>query len=512
MQFKRPVILCILDGWGYRAEEDYNAVKIGHTPNWDRLVETELTNQIYTFGAHVGLPDGQMGNSEVGHMNIGAGRIVMQDLPRISNEAKNDKFRENKAYKALVEQTKKSGGNCHVYIMLSKGGVHNHMEHGIKLVQDLSNDGISVVVHGITDGRDVAPKSGEASAKEFEEAIKDLNNVSLGSLVGRYYAMDRDNRWERVSQAYFAATKGEAEYKADNFSSAIAAGYARGETDEFVKATVIGDYKGMKDGDSLAFTNFRADRAREILRALLLDNFNGFDRGHQFKFAAKLGFVEYSDDLAPYMDTMFYPEELNNILAEVISNEGLKQYHSAETEKYPHVTFFFNGGREEPYDGEDRFLVPSPKVATYDLQPEMSAHEVCDGLIEAIEGKKYDFIVVNFANGDMVGHTGVLEAAVKAVEAVDVCLGRIDEAIRKTDAVALITADHGNAEEMWDYTTNGPHTAHTTNMVNGILVNAPSCVTGLKDGKLGDIAPTLLRLLGIDQPTEMTGESMLLTK
>ncbi|MFV0431461.1 MAG: 2,3-bisphosphoglycerate-independent phosphoglycerate mutase [Alphaproteobacteria bacterium] len=512
MQIERPVILCILDGWGYRKEEDYNAVKLGKTPNWDRLVANELTNQLYTFGAHVGLPDGQMGNSEVGHMNIGAGRIVMQDLPRITKEADGGKFLENKAYKNLVEKTKASGGACHVFIMLSNGGVHNHMMHGIKLVQHLSEDDIPVVIHGITDGRDVPPKSGENFAKTFEDAIKDFKNVTLGSVVGRYFAMDRDNRWERVSQAYFVSAQGKAEFTASSISEAINAAYERGETDEFIQATTIGSFGGIKDGDSLAFTNFRADRAREILRAYLLNDFDGFERGHQIKFSAKLGFVEYSDDLAPLMDTMFYPVELENILAEIISNKGLKQYHTAETEKYPHVTFFFNGGREQPYEGEDRFLVPSPKVKTYDLKPEMSALEVCDGLIKAIESKEYAFIVVNFANGDMVGHTGVLEAAIKAVETVDQCLGRIDEAVRKTNSIAFITADHGNAEEMWDYETNGPHTAHTTNMVDGILVNAPDNITSIKDGKLGDIAPTILELLEIEQPKEMTGESLIVKK
>ncbi len=512
MQFKRPVVLCILDGWGYRAEKEHNAIKLAHTPNWDNLMETELANMVKTSGADVGLPDGQMGNSEVGHMNIGAGRIVMQDLPRISKAASEGEFLNNKAFQKLVDATQKAQGRVHVYIMLSDGGVHNHIEHGIAFVKNLSAQGCPVVVHAIGDGRDVAPKSGEDSAKVFEEALKDTPNVTFASVVGRYFAMDRDNRWERVSEAYFASVEGKAEYKAASFSEAFATAYERGETDEFVKATLIEDYGGMQDGDSLAFTNFRADRAREILRAILQKDFNGFERAHQVRLSEALGFVEYSDDLASLMQTMFYPIELHNILAEVISKKGLKQYHSAETEKYPHVTFFFNGGREEPYEGEDRFLVPSPKVATYDLKPEMSAYEVCDGLVEAIESQKYDFIVVNFANGDMVGHTGVEEAAIKACETVDKCVGRMVEAVRKVDAVAYITADHGNAEEMWDYETNGPHTAHTTNDVNGILVNAPSKVIALKDGRLGDIAPTILALLGIDQPKDMTGQSFLVIK
>ncbi len=511
MQFKRPVVLCILDGWGYRAEKDHNAIELAHTPHWDKLITTELTNMVKTSGADVGLPDGQMGNSEVGHMNIGAGRVVMQDLPRISQAAQEGAFLNNKAFQKLVDSAQNQN-QVHVYVMLSDGGVHNHMDHGITFIKNLSQQGCKVVVHGIGDGRDVAPKSGQAFAKAFEEALEGIENVTFGSLIGRYFAMDRDNRWERVSQAYFASVEAEGEYKAGCFSEAFEAAYARGETDEFVKATVMEGYEGIKDGDSIAFTNFRADRAREILRAILVKDFDGFERPRYVRLAKALGFVEYSDDLASLMETMFFPEALNNILAEIISKKGLKQYHSAETEKYPHVTFFFNGGREEPFEGEDRFLVPSPKVATYDLQPEMSAYEVCDGLVNAIESQEYDFIVVNFANGDMVGHTGVEAAAVKACEAVDECVGRMVEAVRKVGGVAYITADHGNAEEMWDYETNGPHTAHTTNDVNGILVNAPSNIKGLKNGRLGDIAPSLLALLGVDKPSEMTGENFLITK
>ncbi len=512
MQFKRPVVLCILDGWGYRAEKEHNAIELARTPHWDSLIKNELTNMVKTSGADVGLPDGQMGNSEVGHMNIGAGRVVMQDLPRISKAAEEGEFLNNKAFRKLVEKTQKTAGRVHVYIMLSDGGVHNHMEHGITFVKNLSSEGCQVVVHGIGDGRDVAPKSGEGYAKRFEDALTGVENVTLGSVVGRYFAMDRDNRWERVEQAYMASVEAQAPHKATSFSEAFAAAYARGETDEFVKATIIEGYEGFKDGDSIAFTNFRADRAREILRAILVKDFDGFERPRKINLSEALGFVEYSDDLNPYMQAMFFPVELNNILAEVIAKQGLKQYHSAETEKYPHVTFFFNGGREQPFEGEDRFLVPSPKVATYDLQPEMSAYGICDGLVKAIEAQEHDFIVVNFANGDMVGHTGVEEAAIKACEAVDECVGRMVEAVRKVGAVAYITADHGNAEEMWDYDTNGPHTAHTTNDVNGILVNAPSNVTGLKNGRLGDIAPTILALLGVEQPEDMTGENFLITK
>lgn len=509
MELKRPVLLCILDGWGYRQDVEHNAIALAKTPNWDRFMQENLTNNVRTSGADVGLPDGQMGNSEVGHMNLGAGRVVLQDLPRITKAAEEGEFDVNPAVVSLIQKTKASKGAIHLFVMLSDGGVHNHMDHGKVLAEHLAKQGLEVIIHGIMDGRDVPPSSGLEFARSFSEALKPYENIRFGSIVGRYFIMDRDNRWERVSQSYFAAAHAKAEYSATNAVQAIQQAYDRGETDEFVKATLIDGYEGMKDGDSLIFTNFRADRAREILRALLKDDFDGFERPHQLNFAAKVGFVEYSDDLAPLMETMFYAPEMKNFLGEIVSRRGLKQFRTAETEKYPHVTFFFNGGKETPYEGEDRHVIPSPKVATYDLQPEMSAYEVCDTLVNAIESQKYDLIVANFANGDMVGHTGVEEAAIKAAEAVDQCLGRIEQAILKVDGTAFVTADHGNAEEMWDYTTNGPHTAHTTNLVKGTLINPPSNIVGLNDAKLGDIAPALLELLGIEKPEDMTGQSFL---
>ncbi len=505
MEVKKPVLLCILDGWGERKQSEYNAISLAKTPVWDRYLKEEKTSVMMTSGEYVGLPDGQMGNSEVGHMNIGAGRIVMQDLPRISKAAQAGEFDTNPAFNSL----KQSNGVVHLFVLLSDGGVHSHVQHSIKAIEHLAKAGISVAVHAMLDGRDVPPKSAINFMKAFESEIAKYDNVYLASVVGRYFAMDRDNRWDRVSQAYDVAVSGKAQYAAASGVEAIEMAYLRDETDEFIKATLIADYKGMRDGDSIFFTSFRADRAREILRALLQDDFDGFSREKVVKFQAKVGMVEYSDDLAPLMEAMFFPEELEDIFGEVVAKAGLTQFRTAETEKYPHVTFFFNCGKEDAFDGEDRALISSPKVATYDMQPEMSAHEVCDEIVKAIASQKYDVIISNFANGDMVGHTGDLQAAEKAAEAVDICLGRIDEALREYDGVGLFTADHGNAEEMWDYEANCPHTAHTTNPVMAVLVNAPAEVTGMEDGKLGDIAPTLLELLNIEQPKAMTGKSLL---
>ncbi len=502
----RPVVLCILDGWGERDERQDNAVALAQTPNWDRLKNSRPSARLCASGSHVGLPDKQMGNSEVGHMNLGAGRIVMQDLPRIDAAVADGTLAANPSLTNLVETLKKTGGVCHVMGLLSPGGVHSHQDHMAELVRIVAEGGAPVAIHAFLDGRDTPPKSAMDCIRRFMGAIGGLADVRFATVSGRYYAMDRDSRWDRVEKAYRAIHEAEGKNAPDPIS-AVKRNYNKGVTDEFVPPTVIADYAGVRDGDALLMVNFRSDRVREILTALVEPDFHGFPRSRFIDFSARVGLAEYSTDLSEYLDILFPPPRLSNILGQVVSEAGLKQLRIAETEKYAHVTFFFNAGREEVYPGEERILVPSPKVATYDLKPEMSAHEVTDRLVEAIGSGTYDLIVVNFANGDMVGHTGILDAAIKATEAVDKCLGWLEEAVVDAGGAMLITADHGNCELMADRESNQPHTAHTLSPVPVVFVGRSH--VSLHDGRLADVAPTLLGLLGLPIPEEMTGHSLM---
>jgi 2,3-bisphosphoglycerate-independent phosphoglycerate mutase len=509
----KPVLLCILDGWGESDVREHNAIAQAHTPHWDTLRVKGCFGLLEASEANVGLPSGQMGNSEVGHMNIGAGRIVMQDLPRIDATIADGSLTKNAALSQFIAALKKSGGTCHLMGLVSDGGVHSHQAHIAALASAVASAGIPVAIHAFTDGRDVSPKSAGTYLAQLEASLPSA--AYIATISGRYYAMDRDKRWERIKAAYTAIVnplENHPKHNALNAIDAIKRSYKEdGNSDEFILPTVIGNYAGMRDGDGVLMANFRADRARQLLHALLDPAFDGFARERVVKFAATLGLVEYSEALNPFIPAMFPPQTTVNNLGELVAANGLTQLRIAETEKYAHVTFFFNGGREEPYAGEDRILVPSPKVATYDLQPEMSAPTVTDKLVEAIESGKYDFIVVNYANTDMVGHSGDLTAAMKAVEAVDTALGRLAAAIEKAGGVMMITADHGNAECLHDEESAQAHTAHTLNpvpcvLVGAVLANAPK---DLGHGILADIAPTLCALLQLPVPTEMTGRNLL---
>ena len=504
----RPTVLCILDGWGERAEKTDNAIALANTPTWDRLHRDCPTTRLDASADKVGLPAGQMGNSEVGHMNLGAGRVVMQNLPRIDKAVAENALGDTDAMKDMVAKLKETGGACHMMGLLSPGGVHSSQDHMVSLAKTLSAQGIAVHVHAFLDGRDTPPSSAKEFMTRFEADIAGFENVQVSTVAGRFYAMDRDERWDRVSKAYDMMTQGVGE-TADSAIAAIDQSYAKDETDEFVLPTAVDGYDGMKDGDALLMANFRADRAREILAALADPAFDGFERSKVVKFAVQTGMVEYSSQHNGFMTALFPAVKLQNILGQVVSEAGLKQLRIAETEKYAHVTFFLNGGEEQVFEGEDRILIPSPKVATYDLQPEMSAPELTDNLVEAIESEKYDLIVVNYANGDMVGHTGVMDAAIKAAETVDGCLIRLEKAIENSGGTMLVTADHGNAEMMKDEKTGQPHTAHTLYPVPVILVNAPDEINELNEGSLADVAPTLLQLMGLAQPAEMTGNSLI---
>jgi 2,3-bisphosphoglycerate-independent phosphoglycerate mutase len=506
-----PLVLCILDGWGERPRSDDNAIEMARTPNWHRLLARWPHGHLQASEHYVGLPDGQMGNSEVGHTNLGAGRLVMQDLPRINAAIASGELANMPALRRVIETLKTSGARAHVLGLMSPGGVHSHQDQIAALARILAEAGIEVAIHAILDGRDTPPKSAARYLRKFQSDIAGHGKVRIATVAGRYYAMDRDKRWDRVEKAYrlFVAAEGE---QAVDPIAAVEAAYARGETDEFVLPTAIADFDGMRKGDGLVLANFRADRVREIAAALLDPEFAGFARPHRVKFAAALGLVEYSIELSPLLDTLFPPEDLRDTFGEVVAKAGLRQLRIAETEKYAHVTFFFNGGRETVFPGEERILVPSPKVATYDLQPEMSAPEVTDKVVEAIRSGRFDVIVLNYANADMVGHTGNIAAAVKAVETVDACLGRLANAVEAAEGTLLITADHGNAEMMRDPETGEPHTAHTLNPVPLIVVNPPAsaAVEGVAEGRLADVAPTLLALLGVKQPAAMTGRSLLI--
>jgi len=504
---QRPVVLCVLDGFGAREAAPDNATSVAAMPVWHRAWAQNPHAFLAASGEDVGLPKGQIGNSEVGHMNLGAGRVVFQDLPMIDRAIAAGELDTNTTLAAFVGKLRQSGGTCHLMGLASPGGVHAHQDHIVALARHLAAWGVPVAVHAFLDGRDVPPQSAAKQIEHLAEDIAPMPGVRLATLCGRYYAMDRDKRWERVAKAYRLLTEGEGA-RADDPVAAIQESYAAGVTDEFLLPVVLDDYRGMKGGDGVLFANFRTDRAREILLALLDPAFDGFDRAKVVSFASALGMVEYSDRLNPLMGTLFPPKKIENGLGEVVAAAGLKQLRIAETEKYPHVTFFFNGGREEPYAGEERIMVPSPKVATYDLQPEMSASAVTDRVVEAIDAGRFDLIVLNYANPDMVGHTGSLPAAVRALEAVDACLGRLLAALEKVGGVILITADHGNCEVMFDPTTNGPHTAHTLSKVPVVLIGAKE-VHALHDGRLADVAPTLLNLLGLPQPDAMDGEPLL---
>jgi len=500
----RPVMLMILDGWGWREEKADNAVLLANKPNFDRLWASSPHAFLKTSGLDVGLPGGQMGNSEVGHLNLGAGRVVMQDLPRINQAIADGSIEQALEGSGLIQALLKSGGACHLLGLVSPGGVHAHQDHAVALAEILTRRGIPVRVHIFTDGRDTPPQSAAEYVAAFAAALPP--QAVIASLSGRYYAMDRDNRWERVEQAWRAMVLGEGHPFADA-QTAIAGAYADGVNDEFILPAVIGGYAGMQDGDGLLSFNFRSDRIREILGAVLQPEFTGFARPRLPKLARAVSMTSYSSELDPLMPALFAPQTLANGLGETVAKAGLAQVRMAETEKYPHVTYFFNGGEETPYPREERIMVPSPKVATYDLQPEMSAPELTDRAVEAIDSGRYDLVVLNFANPDMVGHTGVLSAAIKAVETVDAGLGRIADAIARAGGALLVTADHGNCELMVDPVTGKPHTAHTTNPVPLMLVGGTA--SALTEGRLADIAPTLLALLGLAQPAEMTGQSLL---
>ena len=504
----RPAVLCILDGWGHSPVAKYNAVLAARTPNYDELVATCPQGLIDASETFVGLPKGQMGNSEVGHMNLGAGRVAVPDMPRIDTAITDGSLAKNPRLQEFIAALKNSGGAAHLMGLASPGGVHSHQDHLVALANLIAGAGVAVWVHAFLDGRDMPPRSALKCLDDIRAALGPGLPIKFGTVGGRFYGMDRDKRWERVVVAYDALVDAKGE-RAATPAEAVEKGYAAQLDDEFVLPTVIEGYPGMKDGDGVLMFNYRSDRAREILTALLDPVFDGFKRGRIVKFAAAAGMTEYSAALNPFLKTLFPPATIKMGLGETVAKAGLRQLRIAETEKYAHVTFFFNGGEERVFEGEERILVPSPKVKTYDLKPEMSAPEVTDKLVAAIGSGKFDLIVVNFANTDQVGHSGNFDAAVKAVEAVDACLGRLMQAVKKAGGVMLVTADHGNAEQMFDDTTGQKHTQHTLNRVPAILFNGPAQVRSLADGKLADVAPTMLALMGLEQPAEMTGKSLL---
>ena len=501
----RPVVLCILDGWGHGADGACNAITLARAPTWARWMAEAPHALIDASELHVGLPSGQMGNSEVGHMNIGAGRVVMQDLPRIDAAVRSGELAKIPRLQDFIHRVKAGSGRCHLMGLLSPGGVHSHHGHMAVLAKVLAAAGVEVLVHAFLDGRDTPPESACGYLAEF---ARQAEGIPIATVSGRYFAMDRDKRWERVAAAYATLVEGAGE-QAASADAAVARAYARGETDEFVKPTAIAGYGGMKDGDGLLMANFRSDRVREIMTALVDPDFKGFERPRLPRFSAALGMTEYSAELTRLLPALFGAQDLKDGLGELLARAGRTQLRIAETEKYAHVTFFFNGGREQPFPGEERILVPSPRIATYDLKPEMSAYEVTEKLEAAIASARFDFIVVNYANTDMVGHSGKLGPAIAAVEAVDRCLARLEEAVLQAGGAMLVTADHGNAEMMCDPMTGGPHTAHTLNRVPVVLLGAGAEVASLKDGELADIAPTLLALLGMPQPKAMTGHSLI---
>ena len=507
---KKPVVLCILDGWGIPKDEKYSAIAKADAKNYQSYLKEYPNSQLNASGEFVGLPDGQMGNSEVGHTNIGAGRIVMQDLPMINRDVANNSVKDRKQIKEIVAKMKQSNGAMHLIGLASDGGVHSHINHIINFAKIFADNKIKVYLHLLLDGRDVAQKSALTYIKKFnDELLNKYKNISIATVGGRYYGMDRDKRWDRVEKAYNTMVLAECDKKYSTAVDTINDSYSNNVTDEFVAPSVIGDYAGMKDKDGFMFCNFRADRAREITSALGNVNFDGFNRKKIIHFAAMAELTEYSEDHAKYLTTIYAPEEIVNSLGEVVSKNGLKQLRIAETEKYAHVTFFFNGGKETVFEGEERILINSPKVATYDLQPEMSANGVKEGVLNAIDSNKFDLIVINFANPDMVGHTGIMEAAIKACKAVDNDLGEIVNKVKEKDGIIFVTADHGNVEKMFDETTGQPFTAHTTNPVPFIMIGNDVKNKKLHNGSLCDIAPTILATMQIKQPEEMTGKNLI---
>ncbi|GLS04465.1 2,3-bisphosphoglycerate-independent phosphoglycerate mutase [Chitiniphilus shinanonensis] len=503
----KPVLLLILDGFGYREETEDNAIAAAHKPNIDRILAQHPWTTINASEHYVGLPDGQFGNSEVGHLNIGAGRVLLQDISRIDVDVAEGRIGENPELKASIELAKSSGKTLHVLGLISDGGVHSHDSHIAALVQDAARAGVqSIHVHAFLDGRDTPPRSAKQYLEKLDAVCRAAGNARIVGIVGRYWAMDRDKRWERVEPAYNLVVDGKGLHHADDVIAGLEAAYARDENDEFVGATSIGAPARMEDGDVAVFMNFRADRARQIATALNDPAFDGFARQRVVKLARFVTATRYAADY-PY-PVAYDKAKVSNSFGEYIGSLGIKQLRIAETEKYPHVTYFFSGGEEKEFPGEDRILVPSPKVATYDLQPEMSAREVTDKIVAAIESGQYGAIICNYANGDMVGHTGVFDAAVKAIEALDECVGRCVAAMTKAGGEVLITADHGNAELMYDHAVSQPHTQHTTDVVPFVYVGRPAQLAARGEGSLKDIAPTLLAMMGLPQPEEMTGHSL----
>ena len=503
------VLLCIMDGWGISQDyPEFDATKLSHPVNFKKLKSENPYITIHADGEYVGLPEGQMGNSEVGHLNLGAGRIVYQDLSKINRAIKDGSFFKNERFLEAINHAKKNNSALHIFGLVSTGGVHSSLDHLLALIKLASDEGLSkVYVHAFLDGRDTPPQSACTYLQKVEEELKKYNLPPIATIIGRYYIMDRDNRWERVEKGYNALLLGEGEHSS-SACEGVKESYARGDNDEFVLPTVIGGEESrIKDNDAIIFFNYRPDRAREISKALNFSDFDGFERKKVLKNLYYVTMTKYNEDFT--FPVAFPKENLVNILGDVLENNGIKQFRTAETEKYAHVTFFFNGGIDEPQKHETRVLVPSPKVATYDLQPEMSALPVCENVLKAIKNPDYGFILVNFANPDMVGHTGVIEAATKACKIVDGCVGRIAQACKENDIVMILTADHGNSEVMVNSETGKPQTAHTTNKVPFVLINAPEGTELKTDGALCDIAPTVLQLMGLTKPAEMTGESLI---
>jgi 2,3-bisphosphoglycerate-independent phosphoglycerate mutase len=505
----RPTLLLIFDGWGYSETSDNNAIAQANTPNWDKLWASCPHALISGSGADVGLPKGQMGNSEVGHLNMGAGRMVPQELGRVNMEIDNGAFNNNAVLVTALEKAISQNKAIHILGLLSSGGVHSHEHHIHAMVKLAAQTGAKqIFVHAFLDGRDTAPKSALASIEKLNQLFTSLGSGKIASLCGRYYAMDRDQRWDRIELAYNLLTQGQAEFSAENAETALQMAYDRNETDEFVKPTWINGASAIHNGDAVFFMNFRADRARQLSHAFIDEHFDGFKRHALPKLTAFVTLTEYAKNIAS--EIAYPPQTHKNVLGEYIATQGLTQLRIAETEKYAHVTFFFNGGREQPFKNEERLLVSSPKVATYDLQPEMSAPELTEKLVAAIESSKYDMIICNYANADMVGHTGNMKAAIKAIESIDAALGKIVAAIKTVNGEMLITADHGNAEQMSNPDTHQPHTAHTSNPIP-LVYFGPRAIqfNTATHGTLCDVAPTLLALMGLAQPTEMTGKNLL---
>jgi len=509
MNSSAPVVLCILDGWGIGEKTPDNAIYNAHPTFFNHLMEKYPNSALHTSGKNVGLPEGQMGNSEVGHMTIGSGRIIEQDLVRINNEILSEKFYKNPKLKKLLQAIDKEKNTCHLVGLVSDGGVHSHLKHTLSIASFMSDQKIKTCLHIITDGRDTLPKSGINFIKEVLEFIKDKPLISIATLSGRYYSMDRDNRFERTEQAYNVIAHGHNKTFTD-ISDAVLDSYAQNIDDEFIIPQSSYDYKGMIENDAIIFTNFRSDRMRQIVSAFLLPEFKNFDR-KVTAFSSAMTMTSYSKEINSFCDVLIESQNIENTLSEVLSKNNMSQLRIAETEKYAHITFFFNAGKESPYKNEDRVLISSPKIATYDLKPEMSAYEMTDRVILEIESNKYDFIVINYANADMVGHTGNYEATIKAIQHIDSCLKKLTDSILRKNGTLLITADHGNAEIMFDNNKNSTYTSHTTNPVPLIMVG--DCFDKkdfyLKNGTLADIAPTILNLFSIDLPKEMTGTNLI---